>query len=911
MKRNLLFTVLLIVSGMAFGQKLPFQGKLIEAGTPVEGTRTFVFEIAALGWSETHADVSVTDGLYFVVLGSIYPLPDSLFYDADERSMSVSVDGTPLSTVSLFKPLTPPFNGSELEVKNDEGTVVGEMYARTDSVFKNGELRIYGTNGNLNARLAGSGPGGNLGSLTVHSSGGVPKTNMFIIENANAPEGVGLFTVLGNNQGALQGGFKFWEGSEGANRPFLSFEGNDVANKSLIWMETEKPGSVESGKILINSNANEEMYLSPTGIFAKNNGTQLAEFTTQNWGGQGQSGLIKVNSPSGQTKVQMTTKSWENAELPWFNMFGTVNNDIVQISAANDSNESGFISVFSRDNKEASFYPTGFRFNRNGQNWREFATLHIDDKDNTGDAGYFGLRGPNSDNINFGGRHWEGNADLPFVHFIGENNFLGIDMGMSKNNEGQQSGFINLMSENGKNLYLSPEGLGVQGVSMSTTVNQNGNFGSFTLHGPNSDNFQLMPSWWDQPDLPRMLLLGTSQIAAVDMGAFPENGFEVGQIGLSSTDGSSAHWSPQHLDLHNGFRTVSLASVNNNEGTFGSLILDGPNSRNITLMPEWWDKPDMARMILSGTSNGSVDMEVADEGNGQFGLIHLYSDYQKSIRMEPTYIALRDDANGFNPLVFISTNNDNGSWVGTVDVNGPNSGNVHIGSQLNPDLPWITLQGTDGFEAMQIGAIDDATQRGFIKMVNKQSGEEMFYSSHGVGGNTPFQISGGAIISGTLEVNGDITGTGNFGYSDSRLKTNIQSLGVNTLQKIQRIKGVSYNWRQDEFPEKNFSSDNQIGLIAQELEAQFPSLVKTNKDGYKSVNYNGFTAVLLEAVKELNAKVEKLETENSQLKAELSASASNKTEINQLKAQMESLVKWVQGQQSTAMEEANSTSEIK
>ena len=64
---------------------------------------------------------------------------------------------------------------------------------------------------------------------------------------------------------------------------------------------------------------------------------------------------------------------------------------------------------------------------------------------------------------------------------------------------------------------------------------------------------------------------------------------------------------------------------------------------------------------FNGTSSGRVELEVNDDGNGEYGLIHLYSDAQKSIRMEPTSFALRDDANGYRHLVNMNINNDSGN----------------------------------------------------------------------------------------------------------------------------------------------------------------------------------------------------------------------------------------------------------
>jgi hypothetical protein len=105
MKKVYLIISLFLVVLLANGQKLPFQGKLIESGTPVNGTRSIAVSIPTIGWNETHSNVSVTDGLYFIVLGSENPIPGTIFNDADERQMEISVNGTPLSSVILYKPL--------------------------------------------------------------------------------------------------------------------------------------------------------------------------------------------------------------------------------------------------------------------------------------------------------------------------------------------------------------------------------------------------------------------------------------------------------------------------------------------------------------------------------------------------------------------------------------------------------------------------------------------------------------------------------------------------------------------------------------------------------------------------------------------------------------------------------------
>lgn len=101
--RSLLGAVLLVCVGsiLAWGQTIPqtisFQGKLLESGSPVTGTRNFTFTFTGTAWTETHNNVSVTNGLYSVVLGSVTPVPVSVFNDNTTATLTISVNGTLLS----------------------------------------------------------------------------------------------------------------------------------------------------------------------------------------------------------------------------------------------------------------------------------------------------------------------------------------------------------------------------------------------------------------------------------------------------------------------------------------------------------------------------------------------------------------------------------------------------------------------------------------------------------------------------------------------------------------------------------------------------------------------------------------------------------------------------------------------
>ena len=109
-----------------------------------------------------------------------------------------------------------------------------------------------------------------------------------------------------------------------------------------------------------------------------------------------------------------------------------------------------------------------------------------------------------------------------------------------------------------------------------------------------------------------------------------------------------------------------------------------------------------------------------------------------------------------------------------------------------------------------------------------------------------------------IAVTGKITATDDiiaFYTSDKKFKDNVIQLD-GALDKVKQIRGVRFDWndKQDSY------EGHDIGVIAQEVEAVYPELVHHRvENDSKAVDYVKLTAVLIEAVKELSAKVEALE----------------------------------------------------
>ncbi|MEO0903098.1 MAG: tail fiber domain-containing protein, partial [Bacteroidota bacterium] len=126
----------------------------------------------------------------------------------------------------------------------------------------------------------------------------------------------------------------------------------------------------------------------------------------------------------------------------------------------------------------------------------------------------------------------------------------------------------------------------------------------------------------------------------------------------------------------------------------------------------------------------------------------------------------------------------------------------------------------------------------------------------------------------TLDVNGTAGVTGGvWSGSDKRWKQNIEKIEA-PLNKIKRLNGKTYDWRNDEFPEKEFSMDRQIGFLAQEVQEIFPELVKENNEGYLAINYIGIIPVLVEALKEQQEAIETLQEEMEELRGKTNSTPS-------------------------------------
>jgi hypothetical protein len=120
-----------------------------------------------------------------------------------------------------------------------------------------------------------------------------------------------------------------------------------------------------------------------------------------------------------------------------------------------------------------------------------------------------------------------------------------------------------------------------------------------------------------------------------------------------------------------------------------------------------------------------------------------------------------------------------------------------------------------------------------------------------------------------LYVNGGAGGTGAWNScSDQRFKRNVRAIG-DALGKVLDLRGVTFDWKADEYPDKNFERGAHYGCIAQEVQEILPEVVREGPDGDKAVAYSEIVPVLIESIKDQQAQIEELRTEVCRLKEAL------------------------------------------
>jgi len=146
---------------------------------------------------------------------------------------------------------------------------------------------------------------------------------------------------------------------------------------------------------------------------------------------------------------------------------------------------------------------------------------------------------------------------------------------------------------------------------------------------------------------------------------------------------------------------------------------------------------------------------------------------------------------------------------------------------------------------------------------------------YGSSNSTTLPVSDGR-YAGYFDGNVKVTGTVNGTYissSDLRLKKELKEIGEadDVIGKLELLSPISYKYNPKllypDYEEREKGQQDvknsiiektHFGLVAQELQEVYPDLVYENDNGYLSINYTELIPILIQSIKELNAKVELL-----------------------------------------------------
>lgn len=659
------------------GKKMSFQGTLYENGTPVTGARTFTFSID-LGdgesWTETQADVQVIEGLYAVTLGDVNPMPEDLFYNAVERTLTVSIGNTVLGSTSLFAPFSVK---QPLEVYSPEGMLKGELsfYEPNNSA----SLVTYGHNDTRRVIL-GAANEGTTGFLGLYDSLDVRRVDL------RAYNGNGYFGLSGETNMNIAMGGKYWE-EGGLNKGYFKIQGNPESGEDgapihdLIFMDASYNDLMgqEHGRMETKNQLGQQMSLldmndEGAGRFQLKSPDDFANVLIGSNGPK--AGLLYLNDSLGRNTYRMLTYSGGSAYMemsagipetgetrvvyqhagymnPWTNMIAR-NDD----GTAKGRVQSGWLAGGGENFGQ---------FRVSASNNRTLASMGGNDED----GGSITLEGPSSSNFWIGQKNWE-DSNLPFMGLRGaytEGEGDGtynpdlLQLEITRWENGTELGQINF-SATGEN--------GVETVSLNYfDVNNLLNPASHIVRGENGN------------EVTRLERRGDNFGQAVFFNDNNELRAEVGSFGDNS----------------------------------GFLQLFGPNnSKNIQMGGSDANR-DFGMMRISGsTENSLINLEIAQDGaNTEYGIINIGNTQEGGFEIgsrswendgnggQNTYTAIKStidvsDGNGgsYRPWLVsqefhadgsgnqfgtIRVNSTNGAAF--VNINDNNSGNIDISGSLN------------------------------------------------------------------------------------------------------------------------------------------------------------------------------------------------------------------------------------
>jgi hypothetical protein len=354
-------------------------------------------------------------------------------------------------------------------------------------------------------------------------------------------------------------------------------------------------------------------------------------------------------------------------------------------------------------------------------------------------------------------------------------------------------------------------------------------------------------------------------------------------------DGNTALGSMAGYSNENGSGNIFIGSgAGYNElGSDKLYIANGADSQDVFIYGEI-EHTALCPRIGIGTTKPRSMVTIHDNIRGFYPSVPMLTigDYQGNAG-----IAMGSDSDGFGEIVWveyfdhlnIGSTGDIVFALGdlvSVDFAMDEEGHFGVGTEdpqwdvhVAGDNPRILVDAQESNPELNFRTAGDTFGTQWAVYKDSTSGDLRFFQG---GDKLTVENSTGNVGIGTtnpgtckLYVNGGASGTGAWGScSDIRFKDNIVPIG-DALSKILSLRGVAFDWKKEEHPEKNFDEGTHFGVIAQEIEEVLPEVVRVGPEGDKSVAYSEIVPVLIESIKSQQSQIEELRSEVRKLRVAL------------------------------------------
>ena len=262
---------------------------------------------------------------------------------------------------------------------------------------------------------------------------------------------------------------------------------------------------------------------------------------------------------------------------------------------------------------------------------------------------------------------------------------------------------------------------------------------------------------------------------------------------------------------------------------------------------------------VDGLVSGSSQIDATATTNWSTGIkTQLNSNTVVSSSSQVSYVGLSNIPSGIisssaqiDALFNIDGLVSGSSQVNFTQLSGISNGIVSGSSQVTPLLPTGVVSGS--IQILGGSNILSGSNQTNITSINQNLGTSttgVQFASLGIGTapDATYELK----IQGDVAASGDIVA---YYQSDKRLKDNIQPI-QNALDKVNELGGYTFDWNEEL---QKARKGHDIGVIAQEVQSVLPEVVVERDNGYLGVDYQKLVPVLIEAIKELSAKVKELE----------------------------------------------------